>query len=142
MFWNQNFEPDSSNHFNNTYSESNMPLKSKKHIRGQQFSPCHLKCSQDFVVFTNSFTCSPSEFTGTSIHLRRTIKKAQASRSFFSPFTYIRETFLSEEQCFCVIVMFHRIHNYEICVVLRCIFCLFDSEWVLLEWLDESGLKF
>ena len=39
VFWNQNFEPDSSDHFNNTHSESQMPLKSKKRIQGQQFFP-------------------------------------------------------------------------------------------------------
>ena len=33
----------------------------KKCIRGQQFPPCHLKCSRDFVVFTNAFTSSPNQ---------------------------------------------------------------------------------
>ena len=81
----------------------------KKRIRGQQFSPCHLKCSRDFVVFTNAFTGSPSEFAGTSIQARRTNsrKRAQASPFFFSPFTNFREAGLSEEQCLRVIAMFH-----------------------------------
>ena len=90
-----------------------IPIQNQKCLKNASedntYSPCNLKCSRDFVVFTNAFTGSPSEFAGTSIQAQRTNsrKRAQASPFFFSPFTNFREAGLSEEQCLRVIVMFH-----------------------------------
>ena len=89
----------------------------KKCIRGQQFSPCHLKCSRDFVVFTNAFTGSPKQFCVCRHCYPSTTdeqykKRAQGSPFFFFPshpipFTNFRGAGLSEEHCLWVIVMFH-----------------------------------
>ena len=61
------------------------------------------------VCLTEIHLHTESVFAGTAIQAPRTNsrKRAQASPFFFSPFTNFRGAGLSEEQCLCVIVMFH-----------------------------------
>ena len=104
-------------------SASKNALKTQKRI---QFSPCHLKCSRDFVVFTNAFTGSPKQFYVFQHSYPSTMDEQSPSFTIFLlPIHKFRGAGLSEEQCLCVnCPVVNKIHKYEICVVLGCIFCV------------------
>ena len=71
-----------------------------------------------------------SVFAGTAIQAPRTnsIKKSPSFTIFLLPIHKFRGAGLSEEQCLCVnCPVVNKIHKYEICVVLGCVFCVFKD---------------
>ena len=124
VFWNKNFEPDSYNHSNNPFRIRSALKTQRTHERTTIFSlsfEVQLRLRRLYTYIHQQPKPNLCWQALLSKHHRGTVdSRAQASPFFFSPFTNLRRAGLSEEQCLCVIVLFHlsshlifrsRIHN-------------------------------